>query len=172
MTFVGFAAFSSSNSNNSTRPAFLENTLKLTPLSYTVAPSGALTPFSTTPASISISGLLRIGLTRLRSLTCCIVVPLPCLLRTTAPSRTTVSRVLRLHCHRLHIPDLRCILRNRAVAGELSRAGNVQDGLVSPSVPVGIQFTQLLVRFEIGLEVRQVHVVVAERQKRVVQLSE
>ena len=42
MTFAGWAAFSSSNSNSSTRVAFLENTLKLTPPSQTVAPSGAL----------------------------------------------------------------------------------------------------------------------------------
>jgi hypothetical protein len=45
MIFAGSPSFSPSNNNSSTRVAFLEKTLKLTPPEWKVAPSGALAPF-------------------------------------------------------------------------------------------------------------------------------
>src|SRR5262249_22008207 len=51
MTLAGLTAFASSNRSNSTRTASFENTLKLTPPSQTVAPSGALVPDFTRPRS-------------------------------------------------------------------------------------------------------------------------
>ena len=54
----------------------------------------------------------------------------------------------------------------------ISRAGYIQDGLARPAVGVGIQIDQTLVRFQVGLEIRQMHVVVAVCQKRVAQRIE
>ena len=54
----------------------------------------------------------------------------------------------------------------------LPERGHVQNGLARPRVRVRIQLAQPLVRFEVGLQVRQVHVVVPMRQQRVVQRRE
>src|SRR5262249_26313879 len=70
---------------------------------------------------------------------------------------------------RLRVPDGGRVLGDGAVAGELSRTGHVQDGLARPGIRVGIQLDQPLVGLQVGLEVRQVHVVVSVRQERVAQ---
>ena len=75
------------------------------------------------------------------------------------------------HRARLRIPDRGRVLGDGAVAGEFSRAGHVEDGLARPAVRVGIQLDQPLVRIQVGLEVRQMHVMVAVRQERVAQGS-
>ena len=51
----------------------------------------------------------------------------------------------------------------------LPEAGDVQDRLARPPGLVRVEFTEPPIRVEIGSEVRQVHVVVALRQERVVQ---
>ena len=74
--------------------------------------------------------------------------------------------------HGFDVPDVGRVLGDGAVAGELARAGHIQDGLARPGVRVGIQLDQPLVRLQVGLQVRQVHVVVAVRQQRVAQRRE
>ena len=49
----------------------------------------------------------------------------------------------------------------------LPGAGHIQDRLARPAVRVGIQLDEPLVRLQVGLQVGQVHVVVAVRQQRV-----
>lgn len=52
-----------------------------------------------------------------------------------SPSPTSVSRLIGrwdLQICRLHPPDFTCILGNGAVAGELSRVGDVSDHLFGP----------------------------------------
>src|SRR6516162_5709581 len=49
----------------------------------------------------------------------------------------------------LHVPDVGGIFCNGAVARELSRARNVQNGLACPFGGVGIQSAQRIVRLEI-----------------------
>lgn len=61
------------------------------------------------------------------------------------------------------LPYVARILLDRPVARELARIRNIQNGCASPRTRIGIQLAQLLVRFEIGPEVRQVHVVVSAR---------
>src|SRR5271157_921892 len=67
------------------------------------------------------------------------------------------------------VPDLAGVLGDRAIAGELPGAGDIQNRLPRPSVAVRVQFTEPLIRREIGFEVRQVHVVVSIRQQRIKQ---
>src|SRR5262252_9356941 len=55
MTRDGSVACSLSNSSRSIRDALLEKTLKLTPRSEAVAPSGALAPGATPPATVTVS---------------------------------------------------------------------------------------------------------------------
>ena len=51
-----------------------------------------------------------------------------------------LTQCVRLgHRARLHVPDAGCILGDGAVAGELSRAGHIQDRLARPGIRVGIQ---------------------------------
>src|SRR5712675_260540 len=54
------------------------------------------------------------------------------------------------HRTRLHVPDVRRVLGDAAVAGELSRAGHVQDGLLRPRLRVGVHRAELA----IGLQIR------------------
>src|SRR5262249_13224602 len=70
---------------------------------------------------------------------------------------------------RLGVPDAGRVFSDGAVAGELARAGHVQDGLTGPDVGTAIQLDQLSIRVQVGLQIRQVHVVVAVRQQRVAQ---
>ena len=69
--------------------------------------------------------------------------------------------------HDLDLPDFGRIFGDRAVAGEFSGAGHVQDRLPRPCVGIGIQFAESLIGLEVGSEVSQVHVEVAVRQERV-----
>src|SRR5262245_39182572 len=83
-----------------------------------------------------------------------------------------LSRLLKTSLRdgtRLRVPDGGRVLGDGAVAGELSRAGHIHNGLARPGVRVGVQLDQPPVRVQVGLEVRQVHVVVAVRQERVAQ---
>src|SRR5215510_11755435 len=66
-------------------------------------------------------------------------------------------------------PDLRRVLGDGAIAGELSRAGDVQDGLVRPAALVRVELDQPTVGLEVGSEVGQMHVVVAVGEERVAQ---
>src|SRR5438105_5918794 len=84
-----------------------------------------------------------------------------------ASGEMVIGRTPLWHRARFGIPDLVRILRNGAVAGELSRAGDVQDRLAHPSVTAIIQLAKRLIRFEIRLQIRQMHVVIAMREQRV-----
>ena len=76
------------------------------------------------------------------------------------------------HRARLDVPDAGRVFGDRAVAGELSRAGHIQDRLARPGVRVGIQLDQPLIRLQVRTQIRQVHVVVAVRQQRIAQWGE
>src|SRR5215470_3803755 len=89
-----------------------------------------------------------------------------------AKGETVMARTSSRHRTRLCIPDLGGILGNRAVARKFAGAGNVQDGLARPSVDVGVQLSQPVVRLEIGFQVCQVHVVVSVGQQRIPYRSE
>src|SRR4030095_11517661 len=65
---------------------------------------------------------------------------------------------------RLRIPDLRRILGDGAVTGELPGAGQVQDDLARPALGIGVEREKSAIRFEIGGEIRQMHVVIAVGQ--------
>src|SRR5215471_15112963 len=58
-------------------------------------------------------------------------------------------------------PDLAGVLRDGAVAGEPSGAGDVENGLARPVMRSGVKLHEPPVRFEIGGEVGKVHVLVA-----------
>src|SRR5215469_4004841 len=73
------------------------------------------------------------------------------------------------HWARFRVPDAGCILGDRAVAGEFSGAGYVQDGFARPGVLVGVQLDEPLVGLQIRLQVRQVHVKIPMRQQAVAQ---
>src|SRR5215469_1814064 len=64
-------------------------------------------------------------------------------------------------------PDLTSVFRNSPVAGELSRAGYVQNCSTCPFVRFGVQGANRLLHLYIRGEVRQMHVAVAVRQKSV-----
>src|ERR1700693_1873198 len=76
------------------------------------------------------------------------------------------------HWARLHLPDVSRVFCDRPVTRELSRARYIQDGFLCPSILIGIQFTEVLMRLDVGRQVRQVHVVIPVRQQRVTQWSE
>src|SRR5262249_49968459 len=61
----------------------------------------------------------------------------------------------------LCIPDLAGVLGDRAIAREFSGAGDVQDGLASPSFRVAVKLTKSIACFNVRFQVSQVHVVVA-----------
>src|SRR5271166_2700020 len=63
-----------------------------------------------------------------------------------------------------YTPNFVCVLGDRAIAGELPRAGHIQNGLARPLVGIGIQCAEPLVCLEVRLQVRQVHVMVALRE--------
>src|SRR5262249_14988337 len=71
------------------------------------------------------------------------------------------------HRARLHVPDLRGILRNRSVTRELPGMGDVEDGLSRPFFRVRVQSANLGVRLAVCREVGQVHVVVTAGEQRV-----
>src|SRR6516165_3806563 len=68
----------------------------------------------------------------------------------------------------LGVPDLGSILGNRAIARELPGTGDIEDGFARPLMLVGVQFGQFVICLEIGVEVRQMHVVIASGQQHVV----
>src|SRR5215831_4067959 len=70
---------------------------------------------------------------------------------------------------RLRVPDLLRVLRDRAVAGEPPGAGDVEDRFARPPLRVCIDPAKLSIRVEIGFEVREMHVMVAMGQQRVVE---
>ena len=76
------------------------------------------------------------------------------------------------HRARLHVPNIRRIFGDCTIAGKLSRAGHVQNGLAGPCTLVGIQLDKPAVGFQVGSQVGQVHVVIAIFQKRIQQRSE
>ncbi len=59
------------------------------------------------------------------------------------------------HGTRLRVPDVGRIFGDSAVAGEHPRPSDIQYGLARPSVRVGIQLDQALVRLQVGLQVRR-----------------
>src|SRR6266478_1386721 len=73
---------------------------------------------------------------------------------------------------RFRVPDLGRVLGDCPVAGELAGAGDIQNCFARPSIAVCVEFAKTLIRIKIGLEVRQMHVVVAMRKQRVVNGSE
>src|SRR5213083_1907807 len=97
------------------------------------------------------------------------------LVLTKAAARCRTSRALPVaswHGAGFRLPDVSRVFGDGAVAGKLPGAGDIKDGLACPSVTVRIQSDQPLVRLEIGLEIRQMHVVVSIRQERVAQRTE
>jgi hypothetical protein len=89
----------------------------------------------------------------------------------TASRQTKSSLTIDASLHRtpLHVPDVGRIFGNRAVTGEFSRAGHIQERLAGPCRRVGIKLAQPRVRLEIGLEIGEMHVIVAVHQPRVAQ---
>ncbi len=71
----------------------------------------------------------------------------------------------------LCVPNLARTLGDGAVAGEFLGAGDVQDGFARPPLAVRIELAEPPVRVEIGLQVRQMHIVVALRQQRPVYIG-
>jgi hypothetical protein len=63
----------------------------------------------------------------------------------------------------LRLPYVGRILLDRPVARKLARVRDIQNSCARPRMRIGIQLAQSVVRFEIGPEVRQVHVVVSAR---------
>src|SRR5215472_6159883 len=89
-----------------------------------------------------------------------------------ARGETDMARTSSRHRTRGCIPDLGGILGNRAVTRKFAGAGNIQDGLARPSVDVGVQLSQPVVRLQVGFQVCQVHVVVSVGQQRIPYRSE
>src|SRR5215469_129058 len=89
-----------------------------------------------------------------------------------AKGEMVMARTSSRHRTRVRIPDLGGILGNRAVARKFAGAGNIYDGLARPSVGVGVQLSQPVVRLEVGFTVCQVHVVVSVGQQRITYRSE
>src|SRR5271166_5856089 len=63
------------------------------------------------------------------------------------------------------VPDLGGILRNRAVARKFPGGGDVKDCPARPFLAIGIQCSQPVIGLHIGLQIRQVHVVIAALQQ-------
>src|SRR5262249_28174873 len=63
------------------------------------------------------------------------------------------------------LPDLGCILVNRAVARELSGTGHIQNGFLRPGGAIGIKIPEPVLSLTIRPEIRQVHVVIAIGQQ-------
>src|SRR6516225_11465713 len=71
----------------------------------------------------------------------------------------------------LGVPDLGGILGDCAVAREFARARHIQYCLARPLMLVGVQPSQLVIGLEIGMEVRQMHEMIASAQQHIVQWS-
>src|ERR1700756_2552249 len=79
---------------------------------------------------------------------------------------SAVHRLMISHLRyrtKFRLPYVGRVLLDGSVARELARARNIQNGCASPRTRIGIRLAQPLVRFEIGPQVRQVHVVVSAR---------
>src|SRR5215467_5847763 len=143
MTRAGFGASTSSNSTSWAPVLCLAKTLKLAPPATSVAPRGKLLPRSQTklfigsaakrhrrsgvPRSISVGAPLvfeALGVDFVHSVGA----------RPARPGPAIAALPSLWHGTRLGIPDLGCVLSNRAVAGKLAGAGNVQNRLARPSV--------------------------------------
>jgi hypothetical protein len=83
------------------------------------------------------------------------------------PARSGMGRSRSCHRARLRLPNLGGILGDRVVAGEFPGARHVQGGFARPSVLIGVQRGQPLVRLDIGFKVGQVHVMISVRQERI-----
>src|SRR3954469_23222151 len=75
------------------------------------------------------------------------------------------------HLARIRIPNFGRVLGNGSVAGEFAGSGNIQYRLTRPFVSVGVEIAKPLIRLEIGFEVRQMHVMVAMSQQRLIYWS-
>ena len=71
---------------------------------------------------------------------------------------------------RFCLPNFLGVFGDSSVAGKFPGRRHVQNRFLRPCVLIGIQLDQFLVRFEIGFQIRQVHIVIAVRQERVAQL--
>src|SRR5262245_36082103 len=71
------------------------------------------------------------------------------------------------HRRRFRAPDVSCVFRNGAIAGELPGPGDVVDGLRGPRWPVAVERRHLLLRLHVTRQVGEVHVEVALGQERV-----
>src|SRR5437762_9900900 len=78
-----------------------------------------------------------------------------------------LSEVVLKNRARFGLPDFGRVLGDRPVAGKLPRAGYVQACFAGPGVAVPVQLAEPLIGLQIRSEVRQVHVVVAVCQQRV-----
>src|SRR3989442_148358 len=70
-----------------------------------------------------------------------------------------------LHRAGLHLPDVSCVVGNRAVAGERASMADVEDRLPRPGFGLHVQGTDLCLSLDIGRQVGQVHVVITLGQK-------
>src|SRR4051794_39044681 len=81
---------------------------------------------------------------------------------------SSVSR----HRARLYVPDFGGVLGDGTIAGKPSGIGHIQDGLARPTLWVGVEVEQSVVRLEIRRKISQVHVVVAMRYQSISQRLE
>ena len=82
------------------------------------------------------------------------------------------SRVQPLRRTRLRAPDLLRIFRDRPVARELARGGNIENDLVRPIVGLAVERAELTVGPKVRRQVSQVHELVAVGQERAAQRLE
>src|SRR5262249_2673046 len=73
------------------------------------------------------------------------------------PRRFAILR----HRTRRGLPNLSRVLSDGAVAGETTGARHVDDRLSGPAIGIRIQGSHPSLRLDVGLEVRQMHIVVA-----------
>src|SRR5436309_14837947 len=73
------------------------------------------------------------------------------------------------HRARLGVPDLGRVLGDGAIAGELARPGDVEDGLACPPLLVRVELEEPPVGLQVGAQVGQVHIMVAAGEQRVAQ---
>src|SRR5262245_33200828 len=62
-----------------------------------------------------------------------------------------------LHRTRCCIPNLGGVLRDGSIAGELSGASHIDDGLARPGLRIGVQLAEALLGLRVRSQVRQVH---------------
>src|SRR5271157_256412 len=75
--------------------------------------------------------------------------------RTGAPDRS--SRVQPLRRTRLRAPDLLRIFRDRPVAGEFPRGGNIENDLVRPIVGLAVERAELTIGPKVRRQVGKMH---------------